>query len=172
MTDSLPIAFWNRRRLRAAAAVLLASAVLSGCARSHKVPSAGTAPETANGQVSGSETAEDATTAEGAEKPVQETTVPKPDFPDLDDDPAQLIKMTRDDLNGLLGQPDLVRRENPAEIWQYRGKNCILDLFLYNDEDDASSPYRVVYSEARDRVAGKADQRACLNELLRAQLTS
>ncbi len=161
----IPSLSWNNRGL---VAVFLAAALVSGCAKNRPVPSAGAAAETAGAEASRTET--DA--VEEKQEPLQETAIPKPDFPEIDDDPAQLIKMTRDDLNGFLGQPDLVRRENPAEIWQYRGKDCILDIFLYNEADQENSPYRVVYSEARGREAGKADQRACLNELLRAQLTS
>lgn len=158
----------NSIGLRGLVVVVLAAAILSGCAKNRPVPSAG-APSEATG--AGTSQTEGGAVEEKQE-PVQETAVPKPDFPDINDDPAQLIKMTRDDLNGLLGQPDLVRRETPAEIWQYRGKDCILDIFLYSEADQSNSPYRVVYSEARGREAGKADQRACLNELLRAQLTS
>lgn len=165
MTQTLS---WHSDRMRGLVVVVLAAAMLSGCAKNRPVPSAGTPAEAAGAEAS----ATGAGKAEEEQEPVQETAVPKPDFPDIDDDPAQLIKMTRDDLNGLLGQPDLVRRENPAEIWQYRGKDCILDIFLYNEADQENSPYRVVYSEARGREAGTADQRACLNELLRAQLTS
>lgn len=150
------------RHLTVITRVILVAGLLSACAQSRKVPSAGeTQTETSASQ----------TTGESA--PVQESAVPKaPALPEIDDDPEQLITMTRDDLNGLLGQPDLVRRESPAEIWQYRGKSCVLDVFLYNKEGQPDSPFKVVYSEARDLEAQNTDQRACLNELMRAQLTS
>ena len=54
-------------------------------------------------------------------------------------DPAQLI--------ALLGEPDLRRREPPAEFWQYRNADCVLDVFLYADGDH----YRVQRSETRNR---------------------
>ena len=143
------------RQLTLVAAVVIAGGLMSACAQSRKVPSSGetttetSAPEASNEQA-----------------PVQETAVPKaPALPEIDDDPTQLLQMTRDDLNGLLGQP-------PAEIWQYRGQDCVLDLFLYNEEDKPDSPFKVVYSEARDLEAKKTDQRSCLNSLLRAQLIS
>ncbi len=141
-------------------AVILTAAILSGCAQTRKVPAA-------------ADTTEKPAAAASEPAPVQETAVPKaPALPEIDDDPKQLLKMSRDDLNDLLGQPNLVRRETPAEIWQYRGKDCVLDVFLYNEAGKPDSPFEVVYSEARDLEARKSDQRSCLNQLLRAQLTS
>ena len=55
--------------------------------------------------------------------------------------PAQLI--------GLLGEPDLRRSEPPAELWQYRDADCVLDVFLYAD----GGGYRVRRSETRNRHA-------------------
>ncbi|WP_282604707.1 hypothetical protein [Pelagibius sp. Alg239-R121] len=152
------------RHLPILIAIALSAVVLAGCAQSRKVPSAGSEAQTSSSIPSNTPSSEKA--------PVQESALPKSDLPKIDDDPSQLIEMTRDDLNALLGQPDLVRRENPAEIWQYRGKGCILDVFLYSENDRKDSPFKVVYSEARGRETGTTDQRACLNELLRAQLTS
>ena len=34
-------------------------------------------------------------------------------------------------LLARLGPPDFTRRDPPAELWQYRGATCVLDLFLY-----------------------------------------
>ena len=91
---------------------------------------------------------------------------PKPDpEPIIDEDPEQLMGMDRQALTGLLGQPTLVRREAPAEIWQYSETDCVFDLFLYQAGDDA----RVVYMEARDRDARRAEARDCLNDILRAR---
>ena len=85
--------------------------------------------------------------------------------PPIDDDPEQLMGLGREDLGALLGKPSLVRREIPAEIWQYEAKDCIFDVFLY----DESGRYRVSYLEARDDQARKTEARPCLNQLLRAQ---
>ncbi len=152
----------STRRFAVIVAVIVAAGLLSACTQSRKVPSAGEASAGTSGPEAADEKA-----------PVQETAVPRaPALPEIDDNPEQLLAMTRDDLNGLLGQPDLVRREKPAEIWQYRGKDCVLDLFLYNEEGNPDSPFKVVYSEARDLDAQKTDQKTCLGALLRAQLTS
>lgn len=149
-------------------AVLLLAAMVSGCAQPRTVPSAGGTAARSEGTQASEVTPGSGETA----PPVQETAVPKPDLPEIDDDPRQLLDMSRDDLNGFLGRPALIRRENPAEVWQYRGKGCVLDVFLYAADGSKDSPYKVVYSEARDREARQTDQRTCLNELLRTQLTS
>ncbi|MSO84373.1 MAG: hypothetical protein EXR02_01955 [Rhodospirillales bacterium] len=47
----------------------------------------------------------------------------------------------------LLGEPQLKRRDPPAELWQYRAGPCILDLFLYADA--AGSAARVAHVEMR-----------------------
>ena len=37
------------------------------------------------------------------------------------------------DIVSILGQPDLKRDEPPAELWQYRAADCVLNLFFYNN---------------------------------------
>ncbi|HEX6843130.1 MAG TPA: hypothetical protein VF113_16465 [Stellaceae bacterium] len=54
-------------------------------------------------------------------------------------DPAQVI--------ALLGEPDWRRPEPPAELWQYRNADCVLDVFLYAE----AGRYRVLGSATRDR---------------------
>lgn len=87
--------------------------------------------------------------------------------PPIEDDPKTLMGLDRGDLAELLGKPSRVRRESPAEIWQYVGNDCIFDIFLYKEQ----GAYRVIHAEARDdEVALKTEPRACLNQLLRARL--
>ena len=67
-------------------------------------------------------------------------------------------------LERLLGNPVLVRRDAPAEVWQYRAADCVLDLFLYQ-ETDAPVP-RVLYVEARTGAAEPAPIERCVGSLL------
>lgn len=90
-----------------------------------------------------------------------------PPEPVVDDDPQRLMGLGRDQVDALLGAPDLVRREPPAEIRQYSAERCVFDVFLY---DDGGGGYRVTYLEARDLDAQRVAARPCLNRLLRAQL--
>ena len=89
-----------------------------------------------------------------------------PPQPAIDDDPARLMGLDRAGLAKLLGDPELLRREPPAEIWQYRGASCVFDVFLY----EQAGRQRVTYLEARDSAARRVGARGCLNELLRARL--
>ena len=86
-------------------------------------------------------------------------------LPPIDDDPDKLLGLDRDGLSARLGTPDLIRREAPAEIWQYVGGDCVFDVVLYQRGVD----YAVSYLEARDAAAAVQPARACLNQLLRSR---
>jgi hypothetical protein len=58
-----------------------------------------------------------------------------------------LTGMAPAELVALLGEPDFQRPEPPAELWQYRTADCVLDPFLYV----AGGRYRVLGSATRDR---------------------
>jgi hypothetical protein len=61
-----------------------------------------------------------------------------------------------------LGQPRRVRKEAPAEIWQYNAGSCVVDVFLYPD----GGKQKVTHVEARDIIHGKAiDATSCLAQM-------
>jgi hypothetical protein len=70
-----------------------------------------------------------------------ETTLPPPDV---------LIGADRQTIADRLGKPEFLMRAQASEIWQYRAKGCVLDIYLYEDDGDL----RVFYMEARD-LAGR-----------------
>lgn len=98
--------------------------------------------------------------------PAEPATAALPPEPVIDDDPQRLMGLDPLRLNAVLGAPELVRREPPAEIWQYRGATCVFDVFFY----DTAGVRTVTYLEARDAAAQRTAERGCLNELLRARL--
>lgn len=59
--------------------------------------------------------------------------------------PPQMIGLDKTGVLSLLGAPHLIRRDGPAEVWQYAADACVLDLFLYAESGD----YRVDYFELR-----------------------
>jgi len=74
---------------------------------------------------------------------------------DLAGDPDRFRGLAEQEVIGFLGEPSFRRREKPAEIWQFYGQNCVLDLFLYDD----SGIKRVSHAELRG-------QPSCLPRLL------
>lgn len=48
-------------------------------------------------------------------------------------DPSRLKGLSPLQVRAVLGKPMFTRRDAPAEIWQYRGRACTIDLFLYED---------------------------------------
>jgi hypothetical protein len=89
-----------------------------------------------------------------------------PRVPVIDDNPERLMGLSPNGVAKLLGTPALVRREPPAEIWQYRGASCVFDVFLYEN----AGAQRVTYLEARDQKARRIVLKGCFGELLRARL--
>jgi hypothetical protein len=97
--------------------------------------------------------------------PQASTLAALPQDPAINDDPQQLIGMGPASLNAFLGAPELIRREAPASLWQYRADDCVLDVVLYPDRGGD----KVTYLEAREDGATKMAPRTCLNKLLRAR---
>lgn len=79
---------------------------------------------------------------------------------EIDDDPEQLMGLAGLAVVELLGDPGFLREDADAQVWQYRGHDCMLDIYLYRDGEGA--PHKVTYYEFR----GDGDERPCLRELL------
>jgi hypothetical protein len=75
---------------------------------------------------------------------------------------ASILGLDSGAVRKLLGEPGLIRRDTPAEVWQYRTASCVLDVVLY---DQASGP-RVVYTEARTPAAEPTQAGPCLSDVL------
>jgi len=80
----------------------------------------------------------------------------------VNDDPAQLLGQSAAQAHSLLGEPRLVRRDGPAEIWQYRASGCILDVFLY----DAGADRTVRHVDLRGPGTATPERRACFARML------
>ncbi|MBK8174501.1 MAG: hypothetical protein IPK66_04210 [Rhodospirillales bacterium] len=84
--------------------------------------------------------------------------------------PEQLVGLDGDQLIALLGPADFQRQDGPAEIWQFRDPDCVLDVFLYADSSTGS--YRVLHVDARDRTLVLTADPACVTGLLRQRRQS
>ena len=86
----------------------------------------------------------------------------------LSSDPKRFIGAKPDFLLAELGEPFTLRKEAPAQVWQYRTDQCVLDIFLYEEADGPA----VVYLEARDLQASPTETGVCIGNLLEiAQLS-
>ena len=75
---------------------------------------------------------------------------------------ASILGLDSGAVRKLLGEPGLIRRDKPAEVWQYRTASCVLDVVLY----DQASGSRVVYTEARTPTAEPTQADPCLSDVL------
>jgi hypothetical protein len=89
---------------------------------------------------------------------------PPPAKPAIDDNPERLMGLGAAELVAVLGDPRFVRRDSSAQLWRYRHKNCILDLFLYRGT--GRPEYFVSHIEARHHKGGTAVKRDCFGALL------
>ena len=55
-----------------------------------------------------------------------------------------------------------MRKDAPAEIWQYFGADCVVDFYLY----DSEGSLRVAYMEARDPAADATPADRCVKSLM------
>ncbi len=162
------------KQSRTTLALLFAGLALAACQTTGTSPQSGasasqTGPTEPAAQ--GSEVMTPSVVSSGAApapQPAPQVTARPPAPPPINDDPNQLMGLDRGGVSALLGEPDLVRRENPAEIWQYVTAGCVFDVVLY----DSGTRYRVTYLEARDDAADRLAPRPCLNRLLRERQTA
>jgi len=83
--------------------------------------------------------------------------------PDLDAD--RFKGQSAKEILASLGEPSYRRREPPAEVWQYYGQGCILDLFLY----DEAGGQKVAHTELRSRNFNDDPDTNCLPQLLQGK---
>lgn len=174
-----------------------AALLLSGCAVQPPPEGGGPAAEgqssaiaiTGNGGADraapGGASATDGTSA--AASSGAETAALPPELSSLD----RLKGMKGGEIASLLGPPDLIRHDGPAEVWQYVAHDCVLDLFLYRPQgaaahpaqrrtdragngaadesqarDDAGPDHRVVYYELRGRDGSSSAGAECFGALV------
>ncbi len=80
--------------------------------------------------------------------------------------PVDVLKgKTSAEIMDIFGEPNLLRKDKPAEVWQYLTKNCALHLVFYPESD--SDILRVTYFAMNDR---KAAEQVSLKGCFKSQL--
>ncbi len=87
---------------------------------------------------------------------------PLPPNGDLAANPRRFEGYAAGQVIAALGDPNFRRHEAPAEVWQYYGPGCVLDLFLYQDH----GAERVTHVELRNQLADQDSASACMSHLL------
>jgi hypothetical protein len=82
----------------------------------------------------------------------------------LTGDPKELVGLDHTALRRALGRPAQVRNEVTAQVWQYVTGDCVVDLYLY--DNDETGALKVTYVEARSRSAEQTPTSRCLKSLL------
>jgi len=142
------------RRLSAGSALAAACALLAACVAPNAAsgpalaswpsgPEGGKAPASRRAEiaVSHSKTSWSPAAASGGQ--LIPAALPGPQQATLTLD--QLNGRTARELLALIGEPRLLRRDGPAQIWQYLGPGCVLHLFLYRKGGE----FRVDYAQLR-----------------------
>lgn len=61
-----------------------------------------------------------------------------------------------------LGEPAFRRADRIASIWQYKNTACVLNLFLYADNEATPTPAHVLHFDARDLLGNNVEREPCL----------
>ncbi len=85
-------------------------------------------------------------------------------------DPKILMGRGAANLIDVIGAPEFIRKDHPAEIWQYRGSKCTLDIFLY--QVTVGVPHKVDYIETRANNDGPSSNKECLISILKERDTA
>lgn len=91
--------------------------------------------------------------------------------------PNRLSRFAQHDIESMLNQPSLKRREGDIEIWQYQGEFCVLDLYFPVSSGNEQNR-RALFQEFRPRktawfargdsappLLAKAEPITCLKEI-------
>lgn len=71
-----------------------------------------------------------------------------------------LVGLAGGEVEGVMGEPSLIRADGTAQYWRYGLGGCQLDLFLYADA--AANRPRVAWLDVRpSRGSGSATSAAC-----------
>lgn len=97
----------------------------------------------------------------------------QPAAPILSSDSAAFIGLGDRELSNALGKPKQVRKDAPAEVWQYSGADCVVDFYLYDsDPSDQGGRMEVAFVEARDVRADSSSTERCVKSLLQSVSTA
>lgn len=87
------------------------------------------------------------------------------------DNPENVLQLTGRDIVEVLAAPELIRRDAPTIIWQYRNAECVLDLYFTTAQAtalDAPVMHYEIRARAAKGVEDKDVQGGCVSEMVKA----
>ncbi|MAS81084.1 MAG: hypothetical protein CMF45_00180 [Legionellales bacterium] len=79
---------------------------------------------------------------------------------------TEILGQSKNALTKILGKPNFTRSDHPAEIWRYRDKSCILNIYFYQSLKAADSKaFLVNYIEASTLQGRRTETSSCLNNI-------
>jgi len=85
----------------------------------------------------------------------------KPVVVDVSTRARELMDLDAESVRARYGQPRLLRKESPAQVWQYADDICVLLVVLYEPKDGKGSP-RVKYAQGRMLPGRETEAANCL----------
>jgi len=149
-----------------AAALILFAAACAGPAPDQTGNQAPPPPQSAGSAATAPAPPPDPAPRAAPSTPVATAALPAAPEPPVNDDPNQFLAQAPDLIAAALGNPALIRRDGPAEVWQYKGRGCVLDLFLYKTDGGGFATRHV---ELRGTGLSDSKRRDCLADMLRDQ---
>ena len=84
-------------------------------------------------------------------------------------EPIVVVGKTDAEIQNVFGDPNLRRKESPAEVWQYLAANCALHLFFYPGEAADTLVVRHIAINGRSvETFSDLDRKKCFNDHLNA----
>jgi hypothetical protein len=98
---------------------------------------------------------------EEASPPPVQTQAPKPAVLTADARARELMDLDADAVRARYGEPRLLRKEAPAQVWQYADDACVLVLVLY-DPKEGRGPPKVKYAQGRMLPGHESEAANCM----------
>lgn len=84
-------------------------------------------------------------------------------------EPTVVIGKTAAQIQGAFGDPNLRRKDSPAEVWQYLAQGCALHLFFYPGPTGDALVVRHIAINGRSVASfSDLDRKQCFNDHLKA----
>jgi hypothetical protein len=80
-------------------------------------------------------------------------------------DPTKVIGFATPILIHNLGSANMVRKEGPIEVWQYRFGSCVVDFFFYPVDEGASGLILKTWDMRSTIMGDRLDRDSCRDEM-------